>query len=80
MRQVRITILPVIQHWKMFYLELLVWLKIIILIRTNILDMVLFFLFCFVFVHVPTQGLDSTTLTVKKYYSIYFTENIKKFC
>ena len=29
---------------------------------------------------VPTQGLDGTTLTAEKLYSINFTENNKKFC
>ena len=29
---------------------------------------------------VPTRGLDITTLTAKKKYSIKFTENNKKFC
>ena len=28
----------------------------------------------------PTQGLDGTTLTAEKLYSIYFTENNKRFC
>ena len=28
----------------------------------------------------PTQGLDGTTLTAEKLYSINFTENNKKFC
>ena len=28
----------------------------------------------------PTQGLDGTTLTAEKFYSINFTENNKKFC
>ena len=28
----------------------------------------------------PTQGLDGTTLTAEKLYSISFTENNKKFC
>ena len=28
----------------------------------------------------PTQGLDGTTLTAQKKYSINFTENNKKFC
>ena len=28
----------------------------------------------------PTQGLDGTTLTEEKKYSINFTENNKKFC
>ena len=28
----------------------------------------------------PTQGLDGTTLTAEKLYSIHFTENNKKFC
>ena len=28
----------------------------------------------------PTQGLDDTTLTSEKRYSISFTENNKKFC
>ena len=39
--EINITILAVIQHWEIVYLEQLVWLKVLILMSTNILDMAL---------------------------------------